>query len=109
MRLACLNASGREAAFLKKGIPKRALPNADIASGHFVIAHPLFCGKIALENFIVLCIRVHPSYPQTAAHYTAAMAATNALASKRSPSLFWFHFFFFVFLSPVGKCNDMMT
>jgi len=30
----------------------------------------------------------------------AAMPATHALASKRSPSFFWFHFSFFIFLFP---------
>jgi len=47
---------------------------ASFASEHFVIVHPLFCGEIALENSVVLCIATHPSTTQAAARYTAAMA-----------------------------------
>ena len=80
---------------------------AYFASEGFDLVSPPDCGEIALENSVVHCIAAHPSYPQTVAHYTeamahlrsnnGAMAATHALASKRSPSLFCFHFFSFTF------------
>jgi len=98
-------------------IPKKALLMAYFASEGFDLVSPPDCGEIALENSVVHCIAAHPSYPQTVAHYTEAMAHLRSILRRwlqqmpyrqRSPSRFCFHFSFFIF-SLVGKCNEMMT
>src|SRR3989338_4309716 len=81
----------------KNAFLKSPLLTASFASEHFVIVHPLFCGEIALENSAMLCIGHFSLMLTCAALNTEAMAATNALASKSSPSRFCYHFFSFTF------------
>jgi len=101
----------------KKCIPSKTIADSFLAKSGAAVLSPSAFGEIDDNNSVVHCIAVHPSYPQTAAHYTEAMAATYALLPAQPEpflfSLLFLHFFaffsFFIFLFPLGIYNEMMA
>jgi len=93
----------------EKAIPKSSLPAATLPKATLLPSLLLPRVKLLLKIPPCTAALAHPSTPQVQLSNTAAMPATHALASKRSPSRFCFHFSFFIFLSPVGKCNETIT
>jgi len=78
----------------KNAFPKKLIADSNFTKSDAIVLSSPACCEIALENSVVHGRVAHPSTTRVAAPYTAAMAATHALASKRSPSRFCFRPFF---------------
>src|SRR3989339_562095 len=85
----------------KRAFPESSLPTATLPKATLLFSPILPEVKLLMKIPSCTAARAHPSCPQVAALNTEAMAAampaTHALASKRNPSRFCFHFFSFTF------------